>query len=363
MTVRKASYRYLFSFLLMLSVGIGQGTAIQAEQAEQDLLQSAGFLAAHEERERIFVVPGGQSVGLQLQTKGLYIVGFHFIGTSGDKQSPGESAGLLPGDVIVSVNEKKITEPQSIRPLVQSAGEQNKPLQLSVLRGKKNIQVAVTPIKDVETNTYKLGVYIKNRTAGIGTLTFFEPKSKKYGALGHIISDVQSGQPFSPIKGTIHPAQITGIQKAKEGIPGEKTAIIPDGEKWGTVTSNTPFGIFGRLYTTIDGGRLYPAAHPDEVVEGPAEIMTVTENETVEMYKVSITRTIQQTKPEIKGMIIKMTDTRLIGKTGGIVQGMSGSPIIQNGRIIGAVTHVFVNDPLSGYGVHIDWMLKDAGII
>ncbi|OMP67720.1 SpoIVB peptidase [Domibacillus epiphyticus] len=363
MTVRHASYRFLFFFLLLLSVCTGHGTVIQAQTTEHELLQSAGFPAEHEERDRIFVVPGGQSVGLQLQTKGLYVVGFHFIGTANEKQSPGESSGLLPGDVIVSINNEKVTEPQSIRPFVQSAGEQNKPLQLSVLRGKKTLKLAVTPVKDTEANTYKLGVYIKNRSAGIGTLTFYDPKSKKYGALGHVISDVQSGQPFAPVKGTLHPARITGIQKATEGVPGEKTAVIPTEDKWGTVTANTPFGIFGRLQADLQGTRLYPAAHPDEVVEGPAEIWTVTENEKVETFKVSVTRTIQQTKPGIKGMIIKMTDPRLIGKTGGIVQGMSGSPIIQNGRIIGAVTHVFVNDPLSGYGVHINWMLKDAGIM
>ncbi|OLN23312.1 SpoIVB peptidase [Domibacillus antri] len=363
MTVRHVSYRFLFFFLLLLSVWTGNGNLIQAQTTEHELLQSAGFPAEKEERERIFVVPGGQSVGLQLQTKGLYVVGFHFISTDSEKQSPGETAGLLPGDIIVSVNKKKVMEPQSIRPFVQSAGEQNKPLQLTVRRGGETMQLSVTPVQDTQTNMYKLGVYIKNRSAGIGTLTFYEPKSKKYGALGHVISDVQSGKPFAPVRGTIHPARITGIQKAAEGVPGEKTAVIPPDDQWGTVTANTPFGIFGRLYADLDGGRLYPAAHPDEVVEGPAEILTVTENEKVEKYKVSITRTIQQSKPGIKSMIIKMTDARLIGKTGGIVQGMSGSPIIQNGRIIGAVTHVFVNDPLSGYGVHIDWMLKDAGII
>lgn len=338
-------------------------TVIQAEQTENELLQSAGFPAVQEERERIFVMPGGQSVGLHLETKGLYVVGFHFIETEQARVSPGEKAGLLPGDVIVRVENKKVSEPQAIRPYVQKAARQNKAVELTVLRGKKTMHMSVAPVKDAATSTYKLGVYIKNKTAGIGTLTFYEPKSKKFGALGHVISDLQSGKPFAPVKGTLHPADITGIRKAAEGVPGEKIADIPLGEKWGTISSNTPFGIFGQLNQDLKGTKLYPAAHPDEVKEGPAQIWTVTKGKKVKLYNISVVRTIDQTKPAIKGMIIKITDPKLIEETGGIVQGMSGSPIIQNGRVIGAVTHVFVNDPLSGYGVHIDWMLKDAGIV
>lgn len=355
--------RGLFSFLLSLMMLAAGGSAIQAEQTEPELLQSAGFPAAEGQRERIFVVPGGQSVGVQLETKGLYVVGFHFIETDTERISPGETAGLLPGDVITKVNGKKINDPQAIRPHVLQAAEGGKSVQLTVLRGKKTMDIAVKPVKDAGTDTFKLGLYIKNKTAGIGTLTFYEPKSKKFGALGHVISDLQSGKPFAPIKGTLHPARITGIKKAAEGVPGEKTADIPTEQKWGIISSNTPFGLFGRLTADLNGGKVYPAAHPDEVKEGPAEIWTVTENNRIEKYTISVTRTLQQSKPAVKGMIIKMTDPRLIEQTGGIVQGMSGSPILQNGRVIGAVTHVFVNDPLSGYGVHIDWMLKDAGII
>ncbi|MCP3763279.1 SpoIVB peptidase [Domibacillus sp. A3M-37] len=355
--------RGLFSFLLLFTVWTAGGSAIQAEQTETELLQSAGFPAVQEKRERVFVVPSGQSVGVQLETKGLYVVGFHFIETDTDRISPGEAAGLLPGDVITRVNGHKVTEPQAIRPYVQKAADQQKSVKLTVMRGKKMLDLSVKPVKDSGTNISKLGLYIKNKTAGIGTLTFYEPKSKKFGALGHVISDLQSGKPFAPVKGTLYPARVTGIKKAAEGVPGEKTADIPTEKKWGDVTSNTPFGLFGQLEHDMDGAKIYPAAHPDEVEEGPAQIWTVTKNNQIETYNISITRTIQQTKPAIKGMIIKMTDPRLINKTGGIVQGMSGSPILQNGRVIGAVTHVFVNDPLSGYGVHIDWMLKDAGLL
>lgn len=355
--------RGLFSFLLLFTLWTANESVTQAEQTETELLRSAGFLAAQEKRERIFVVPGGQSVGVQLETKGLYVVGFHFIETDTDRISPGEEAGLLPGDVITKVNNRKITEPQAIRPYVQKAADRQKSIKLTVLRGKKTLDLEVKPIKDAGTNSSKLGLYIKNKTAGIGTLTFYEPKSKKFGALGHVISDMQSGKPFAPVKGTMYPARVTGIKRAAEGVPGEKAAEIPTEEKWGEITSNTPFGLFGQLNRNLDKTKLYPAAHPDEVKEGPAQIWTVTKDNRIETYDISVVRTVQQSKPAIKGMIIKMTDPRLIEKTGGIVQGMSGSPILQNGRVIGAVTHVFVNDPLSGYGVHIDWMLKDAGVL
>lgn len=355
--------RGLFSFLLLFTFWTADGAVTKAEQTETELLQSAGFLKAEEKRERVFVVPGGQSVGVQLETKGLYVVGFHFIQTDTNRISPGEEAGLLPGDVITRINGHKVTEPQAIRPYVQKAADGKTSVKLTVLRGKKTLSLSVKPIKDTETKSSKLGLYIKNKTAGIGTLTFYEPKSKKFGALGHVISDVQSGKPFAPVKGTLYPAHVTGIKRAKEGIPGEKAAEIPTEERWGTVTSNTPFGLFGRLDRELSRTKLYPAAHPDEVKEGPAQIWTVTKDNKIETFDISIVRTVEQSKPAIKGMIIKMTDPRLIEKTGGIVQGMSGSPILQNGRVIGAVTHVFVNDPLSGYGVHIDWMLKDAGVL
>src|SRR5690606_15924651 len=189
---------------------------------------------------------------------------------------------------------------------------------------------------------------------------------KKYGALGHVISDMDTKKPVEINDGTIVRSSVTSIEKGNNGIPGEKQARFESEEHIiGNITKNSPFGIFGELQSTIKNDihdKPLPIALSHEVKEGPAKILTVVEGEEVEEYEIEIISNIPQKYPATKGMVIQITDEELLSKTGGIVQGMSGSPIIQDGKVIGAVTHVFVNDPTSGYGVHIEWMLQDAGI-
>lgn len=197
-------------------------------------------------------------------------------------------------------------------------------------------------------------------------MTFFEPQSKKYGALGHIISDMDTKKPVEINDGTIVRSSVTSIEKGNNGIPGEKQAKFSSNQNViGNITKNSPFGIFGKLNEDIKNGKYdkpMPIALSHEVKEGPAKILTVVDGEKVEEYDIEIISSVPQKYPATKGMVIQITDEKLLEKTGGIVQGMSGSPIIQDGKVIGAVTHVFVNDPTSGYGVHIEWMLQDAGI-
>ena len=199
-------------------------------------------------------------------------------------------------------------------------------------------------------------------------MTFYEPQSMKYGALGHVISDVDTRKPISVHDGQIMRSSVTSISKGLHGEPGEKLAsIAKDQDILGTISKNSSFGVFGQLdqKANMKNG-LYdePMAitTADEVKEGPAKILTVLEGEEVEQFDVEIVSSVAQNGPATKGMVIKVTDKKLLQETGGIVQGMSGSPIIQDGKLIGAVTHVFVNDPTSGYGCHIGWMLEEAGI-
>lgn len=197
-------------------------------------------------------------------------------------------------------------------------------------------------------------------------MTFYEPKSKKYGALGHVISDMDTQKPIQVHNGTIVGSQVTSIEKGDNGAPGEKQAkfSVKD-DKLGNITKNSPYGIFGKLKKSVENGiydKPMPIALSHQVKEGPAKILTVVDGEKVEAFDVEIVSSVPQKYPATKGMIIKITDPKLLKKTGGIVQGMSGSPIIQDGKVLGAVTHVFVNDPTSGYGVHIEWMLQEAGI-
>jgi stage IV sporulation protein B len=312
------------------------------------------------------VIPGGQSIGVKLNTVGVLVVGHHLVNTSDGKKSPGEIAGIKVGDIITEINGNKIEKMTDVAPYVQAAGQDEKPLDMVISRESGKFTTKLTPLKDKGENTYKLGLYIRDSAAGIGTMTFIHPETKKYGALGHVISDMDTKQPIVVEDGQIVRSTVTSIEKGSNGDPGEKLArFSADREVVGNIKKNSPFGIFGELNKDLKNGVLdkpLPIALSHQVKEGPAKILTVVNNDKVEEFNVEIVSTIPQKFPATKGMVIKVTDPKLLEKTGGIVQGMSGSPIIQNGKLIGAVTHVFVNDPTSGYGVHIEWMLNEAGI-
>ncbi len=310
------------------------------------------------------VVPGGQSIGVQLNTLGVLVVGYHKIKGAAGERSPGEEAGILIGDIISEINGTTVTNMNSISDILQKVNSES--VDVKIIRDKKEQIVKLKPEKDVDDQTYKIGLYIRDSAAGIGTLTFLDPVSMKYGALGHVISDADTKTPIVVRDGTIYRSTITSIDKGENGTPGEKLAhFASDGEEIGTIVSNTPFGIFGKMTASLESNHYdgsLPIALSSEVKKGPAEILTVIDGKKVEKFSVEVVSSVSQKFPATKGLIIKITDPRLLDKTGGIVQGMSGSPIIQNGKLIGAVTHVFVNDPTSGYGVHIEWMLQEAGI-
>ncbi|WP_338470207.1 SpoIVB peptidase [Niallia sp. XMNu-256] len=312
------------------------------------------------------VIPGGQSIGVKLNTLGVLVVGHHLVTTEEGKVSPGELAGIQVGDIITEINGKKIEKMQDVAPFVQEAGQTNKPLKLTVSRENGKIETELMPQKEKGDENFKLGLYIRDSAAGIGTMTFYHPESKKYGALGHVISDMDTKKPIVVDDGQIVKSTVTSIEKGSNGNPGEKLArFSSDKEVIGNIKRNSPYGIFGELNRDIQNGIMdepLPIALSHQVKEGPAQILTVVENDEVKLFDIEIVSTIPQKFPATKGMVIKITDPELLGKTGGIVQGMSGSPIIQDGKVIGAVTHVFVNDPTSGYGVHIEWMLNEAGI-
>jgi stage IV sporulation protein B len=312
------------------------------------------------------VFPGGQSIGVKLNSVGVLVVGHHQVTTGDGKKSPGELAGIKVGDIITKINGQKIEKMSDVAPFVKDSGKNGKPLEVVISREDGEFTTSLLPLKDENEETYKLGLYIRDSAAGIGTMTFYEPKSKKYGALGHVISDMDTKKPIVVEDGQIVRSTVTSIEKGSNGDPGEKLArFSSDREIIGNIKRNSPFGIFGELHKDITNGILdepLPIALSHQVKEGPAQILTVVDNDKVEFFDIEIVSTIPQKFPATKGMVLKVTDKDLLQKTGGIVQGMSGSPIIQNGKLIGAVTHVFVNDPTSGYGVHIEWMLNEAGI-
>ncbi|WP_458412556.1 SpoIVB peptidase [Schinkia sp. CFF1] len=312
------------------------------------------------------IIPGGQSIGVKLNTLGVLVVGHHLIQTERGPKSPGEAAGIKVGDIIMKINDEPIQEMSEVAEHVEKAGENGESLNLTVMRDNKQFETELKPIKAKSEKQYRMGLFIRDSAAGIGTMTFYHPESKKYGALGHVISDMDTKKPIVVHDGQIVRSTVTSIEKGANGSPGEKLARFSnEREIIGNIKRNSPFGIFGELSKEIKNeviDKPLPIALSSEVKEGPAKILTVVGGDKVQEFDVEVVSSVPQKFPATKGLVIKIVDPVLLEKTGGIVQGMSGSPIIQNGKIIGAVTHVFVNDPTSGYGVHIEWMLNEAGI-
>lgn len=313
------------------------------------------------------VIPGGQSIGVKLKSSGILVVGHHLVSTKDGEKSPGEQAEIRVGDYLTEINGKKVNSTQDVAAIIKEAGKTTKTLQLVLKRDGKQHKVSLSLALDQKDQQYRMGLYIRDSASGVGTLTFYDPVRKLYGALGHVISDLDTGQAIQVGDGKIVHSSVTSIQKGASGKPGEKRAIFfNENQVLGNIRKNTPFGIFGSMDHKPDEGDYLdgvPVGFSDSVKEGPAKIYTVVDGQKVEAFDIQITHAIKQKFPATKGLIIKVTDPRLLAKTGGIVQGMSGSPIIQNGKLIGAVTHVFVNDPTSGYGTYIEWMLKDAGVL
>ncbi|WP_208543905.1 SpoIVB peptidase [Paenibacillus protaetiae] len=314
------------------------------------------------------VVPGGQTIGVKVKSAGILVVGHHLVtNREGEKHSPGEKAGLRLGDLIVQIDGTPIHEVRKVSKIVEKAGLSKKPLAITFKRNGKLQLTELYPEYDNEDRAWRLGLYIRDSAAGVGTLTFYAPDHGVYGALGHVITDMDTQTPIEVGQGEILQSNVTSINKSQNGDPGSKRAeIIRESKVLGNVERNTSFGIFGKMHEQpmhSYSERAVPVAFAEEVKEGPAQILTVINGQKVERFDIEIVHVSKQQVPATKGMVIRITDKRLLSKTGGIVQGMSGSPILQQGKLVGAVTHVFVNDPSSGYGCFIEWMLQDAGVI
>ncbi|MEI7024651.1 SpoIVB peptidase [Paenibacillus sp. y28] len=314
------------------------------------------------------VIPGGQTIGVKMKSAGVMVVGHHLVELRNQKKaSPGEDAKIQLGDLIVKINGEPVSDVSKVAVYVNEAGEKKQSLELTIQRGNEQIMLPISPVFDEADKSYRLGLYIRDSAAGVGTLTFYVPDQGVYGALGHIITDMDTQTPIVVGSGEIVHSNVTSIAKSQNGEPGEKRAqFFNESKVLGSIERNTPFGIFGKLFNPPDHSLTKTPvriAFAEEVQEGPAQIYTVVNGQKVEQFSIEVVKVNKQQYPATKGMVIKVTDPKLLEKTGGIVQGMSGSPIIQNGKLIGAVTHVFVNDPTSGYGCFIEWMLQDAGIV
>lgn len=313
----------------------------------------------------IEVIPGGNSVGVKLSSEGVLVVGHSNVKINNEmKESPGKCAGIEIGDIITKVNGKKI---ETSRELIESVkNSQNEIANINIIRNGKEIKKEVKLIKE-DNEGYKIGLWVRDSTAGVGTITFYDEKSGKFGALGHPVTDGETNEPFAIKEGDLLKSSIISVRKGEKGSPGELRGIFQDEESpIGKIEKNTQCGIFGegnKSACSYINNKSKHVASRDEIVLGNAYIITTVDEEGPKEYSIEIVKLFQQDEPGPKSMVIKITDEELLSKTGGIVQGMSGSPIIQNDKIIGAVTHVLINKPDVGYGIYIDWMLEDIGII
>ncbi len=324
------------------------------------LIAAGVFTLRHFEQSRQTVslvsektlVPGGESIGVRMDVAGVLIV---------DLEGAAEYSGLKKGDKIIAAGGIRVSNAQEVQKIVNSIRSS---IELTVERNGSSRKYTVTPQKSSADNTYRLGIWIKDKTAGIGTLTYYDPDNGSFGALGHPILDSETGTRLDIEKGLLLSSEIIGIEKGADGVPGEIQGVFkaPD-SPIGELVKNTDYGIFGTADNMASQKKAIPIASQSQVQEGSAYILTTLDDNTVRKYSIEIEKKEKQSSADTKSMIIHITDKRLIEKCGGIVQGMSGSPIIQGGRLIGAITHVFVEDPTRGYAVYIEWMLEQSSSI
>lgn len=312
------------------------------------------------------VVPSGESIGVKIESKGILVVGLStIIDISGKKVSPAADSGFAVGDKILKINDRSIENEQDIIEMINDERNKGKRLKVAIERKGKPLELSIKPVQSNEDKLYKMGLWVRDNIAGVGTMTFYDPQTLEFAALGHGITDIDSGVLIDIDKGRIMKSKVISIQPAKKAAPGEIVGLFTDSKGiYGVISKNTTFGIYGVLEkNAVDYRRSpMPVALSTQVKEGPAKILTTIANDKVEEFDIEIQKIFRQSSANSKSMIIKITDERLIEKTGGIVQGMSGSPIIQNGMLVGAVTHVLINDPLRGYGIFAEWMLKETNI-
>ena len=311
--------------------------------------------------ERTTVIPVGQVAGLKLYTSGVLVVGMSEIkGTDNVKYKPYENSGIEEGDMIIKVEENSISNTNDLVSTVNASNGQC--LDIVYVRDGKTLECSIKPIQISKTE-YKLGLWVRDSAAGIGTMTFYEPSSGKFAALGHGISDIDTGDLIEISNGEFITTEVLSITKGKKGNPGKIQGTIENSLNIGQIYKNTNIGIYGIVDNlssmNLKGQKELNVAIRNEIELGKATILCSLDDKTVQEYEIEIEKLYINNNYDNKSMLIKVTDKELLEKTGGIIQGMSGSPIIQNGKFIGCVTNVLVNDPTQGYAVFGDLMIKE----
>lgn len=298
------------------------------------------------------IIVGGENIGITLNAEGILVVGTYEV----DGQSPASEAGLKTGDMIISINNNSVDTIEDMAEKINAAG--NDSVTVGYLRNDKEKETTLNLYKD-ENDVYKTGLYVKDSVTGIGTLTFIDPETKLFGALGHEIEEQTTGKLLEIKDGKIFNSKVTGVVPSSDGNPGEKKAEYDASKTTGDVSENTTQGIFGKYTGVLPDKNTYKVAKPSDVKIGEAKILTVLNGTEVQEYTIKITK-VNENDQKNKNFVFEITDKKLLDKTNGIIQGMSGSPIIQGDYIVGAVTHVVVDNPHKGYGIYITNMLEEA---
>ncbi|MCD7927836.1 MAG: SpoIVB peptidase [Oscillospiraceae bacterium] len=337
---RGGAWRGAVATLLIAAAVWGMGGSVMAASAEQA------------------VIPIGKAVGIKLFSDGVLVVGFSEIPTEQGQVQPARDCGLQAGDVITHINSEEVDTIEQVQSLLQAL--EGDRMSIRCMRGEQQLQMTAQAVKCSSDGAYKLGAWIRDSMAGIGTLTYYDPQSGVFGALGHGISDVDTAQLMPLESGGIMGAQVVDVSKGECGVPGVLHGAFQTGTDLGDLWANTPSGVFGTLWDTqlVQGRQPVPVAQPSQVELGEATILSNISGDTVEEYTVEITRMFSGSDADTRDLMLCVTDPRLLEATGGIVQGMSGSPILQNGRLVGAVTHVLLDDPTMGYGIFAENMLR-----
>ena len=301
------------------------------------------------------VVPLGKAIGMKMYTEGVLVVGMSEI----EGEKPYQNSGIEEGDRIIEINNTKISNTDDLVKCVNSS--QGNEIKIKYISDNEELVTKIEPTKTSE-NEYKLGLWVRDAAAGVGTLTFYEPSTGSFASLGHGINDVDTAELIEIANGELVTANILDIVKGTDGSPGEIRGSIDSGITIGNIYKNTEYGVYGNITNlsglNVDTSNEIEVADRSEITTGKAEILCELENGKTEYYEIEIKKIFKDNNQDNKSMLIEITDEELIEKTGGIIQGMSGAPIIQNNKFVGAVTHVLVNDSKVGYGVFADLMIK-----
>lgn len=304
------------------------------------------------------VVPCGIPFGVKIFTDGVLVIGTTDVCTDNELKNPAKIAGIKKGDVIISINNEKVNTNEDVSRIIEES--KGNDVDMCLRRNNVKISTKLEPVKSKNDGVYKAGLWIRDSSAGIGTMTFYDKDTEMFAGLGHGICDVDTGNLLPLLKGDIVRANIDGVVKGARGVPGELKGYFTDYTSIGSLSSNIESGVYGNLTCCPSQNEEVVLAMKQQVRRGNAKILTTICGEQPQYYEIRIDSVNYNERVPTKNMIITITDPELLKKTGGIVQGMSGSPIIQNGMLVGAVTHVFINEPTRGYGIFAENMIKNC---